>query len=686
MKNNYICDIIKKIICFWINVNDRKGLNAAVSIKLKLYKLLVNRNLYIKNKYERYVNDNPERHGKFPLLSWCYLAWLNITGGSPDKTDDEKIKTVLCESETAYDKSPDELADILCEYGVVSFDVFDTLIFRPFSAPADLFYVVGARLGIPDFRKIRIEAERIAREDSEHGEISVKDIYAVLERLTGISADVGIVTELETEKELCYANPYMLSVWKKCIERGARIAVTSDMYLPSDFISELLRKNGFDGFEGIFVSCEHGCGKYGGGLFEKVKTAFSADKIVHIGDNWAADIKGAEKAGIKPFYYPNVNHTGNKHRTHDMSFITGSAYRGIVNSWLYSGYGKYSPAYEYGFKVGGILALGYCRFIHQQAKQRNSDKILFFSRDGYILKKIYNKLYPDEKTEYVYWSRTAAAKLSADIFPYDYYRRFIFQKVNKGYEIKDILDAMGLSDIETGLSPDELLTSKNAYTLRDALSEKKDRIYARYADMDKAVCGHFGELLKDCSHVLAVDCGWAGSGGIILDALVNKKWRIDCKVTSVVAGYNSANQPDSDLSETFLKQGDLIAYCFSSAENRELYKKHMPSSDHNVFFEFLFGAPEPSFKGYYSDNGRLGLLFDSEAENTEHINEIHKGELDFADEYIRHFSDQPLLYDISGRDAYTPFMQAALYGGDYFKKLFEGCVFDEQAGGKKRRL
>ncbi|MBQ8569482.1 MAG: HAD-IA family hydrolase [Oscillospiraceae bacterium] len=659
-----------------------------MSIKLKLYKLLVNRNPYIKIKYERYVNENPERHGKYPLLSWCYLAWLNITGGFPNKAEENpgRTKLVLCESKESFDKSPDELADILCEYGMVSFDIFDTLIFRPFSAPTDLFYVVGARLGIPDFRKIRIEAERKAREISEHGEISLSDIYNVLEKLTGISADVGIRAELESEATLCYANPYMLSVWNKCLGKGARIAVTSDMYLPSEFISELLRKNGFVGFERIFVSCEHGCGKYGGGLFQIVKKALSSDMMIHIGDNHAADVNGAEKAGIKAVYYPNVNHSGNRHRTIDMSYITGSAYRGIVNPWLYSGYNEYTPAYEYGFKVGGILALGYCKFIHFQAELRNSDKILFFSRDGYILKKIYDKLFPNEKTEYVYWSRTAAAKLSADIFLYDYYRRFIFQKVNCGYKIKDILEAMELVGIETGLAPDELLTSNNANALRDALTEKKEEINIRYSDMNKVVCDYFSKLLSDCSHVLTVDCGWAGSGGIIFDALVNKKWGLDCKVTSVVAGYNSAYQPDSDFSETFLKQGDLVSYCFSSVENRDIYKKHMPSVGHNIYFELLFGAPEPSFRGYYSDNGRLGLRFDSEAENLELINEIHKGELDFADEYIRHFSDVPLLYDISGSDAYAPFMQAASDGGKYFNELFKSCVFDEQAGGRKNKL
>lgn len=36
--------------------------------------------------------------------------------------------------------------DLLSQYDVVSFDIFDTLIFRPFSEPADLFYLLGTGL------------------------------------------------------------------------------------------------------------------------------------------------------------------------------------------------------------------------------------------------------------------------------------------------------------------------------------------------------------------------------------------------------------------------------------------------------------------------------------------------------------------------------------------------------------
>lgn len=52
----------------------------------------------------------------------------------------------------------------LMSYDVISFDVFDTLLFRPFSSPSDLFMLVGERLDIMDFTQIRLQAEEEARQ------------------------------------------------------------------------------------------------------------------------------------------------------------------------------------------------------------------------------------------------------------------------------------------------------------------------------------------------------------------------------------------------------------------------------------------------------------------------------------------------------------------------------------------
>lgn len=55
--------------------------------------------------------------------------------------------------------------------------------------------------------------------------------------------------------------------------------------------------------------------------------------------------------------------------------------------------------FEYGYAYAGFYVLGYCVWIHERVKAKGIEKLLFLSRDGDILQKVYQKLYPQEKTE-----------------------------------------------------------------------------------------------------------------------------------------------------------------------------------------------------------------------------------------------------------------------------------------------
>lgn len=118
---------------------------------------------------------------------------------------------------------------------------------------------------------------------------------------------------------------------------------------------------------------------------------------------------------MQAILYPNVHQQGNRFRPEDMSSITGNIYRGIVNAQMHNGLSSYSREYEYGFIYGGLFVTGYCQFIHDYVKAHGTEKILFLSRDGSVLMQAYRRMYPDETetTQYVYWSRLAATKLTA---------------------------------------------------------------------------------------------------------------------------------------------------------------------------------------------------------------------------------------------------------------------------------
>lgn len=166
------------------------------------------------------------------------LLWLNISYDifriKPNQHGRAAyIKT--SESALLQKVTPVEFAKQLLQYDVVSFDIFDTLIFRPFSSPSDLFYIVGANHQYLDFAGIREQSEREVRleryKKSGTYEVILDEIYNYMEKHVGIDSSSEIEPELTIECELCYAQPYVIEVYKILQSKQKTIVITSDMYL-----------------------------------------------------------------------------------------------------------------------------------------------------------------------------------------------------------------------------------------------------------------------------------------------------------------------------------------------------------------------------------------------------------------------------------------------------------------------
>lgn len=654
-----------------------------------LYDFLVNRHAGIRERYHKFHDGS---YGIRKIVSWVYLFFLNfcfyiLFCRFLGKTigiaayEEKKLPAAMSESKITVEShgSVEEYINSLKNYDVVSFDIFDTLILRPFSEPTDVFFFVGDALEYMNFKQIRMQMElevrKKCRVENGHSEVTLEDIWWQMEQETGIPAEKGMQTEMNMEFRFCYANPFMLEVFQGVKDLGKKIIITSDMYLSEEFLKKLLEKNGFTGISKFFVSSEYGKNKASGSLYRQIKETFNEKaRIVHVGDNVHSDVRMAEKWGIKAVYYPNVNKNTLLYRPYDMSVVIGGAYRGIINNVLHNGKHTYDIEYEYGFIYGGLFVLGYCGFIHDYCKQNGMDKILFLSRDGDIISQVYNRIYPDECTEYVYWSRSASTKLMAEYDKYDYFRRFIFHKVNKNKIVREVLLSMELETL-IHLLPNELpetayLNEQNAVLLKEFLNEYWTEVLECYENQQTAAKSYYMEVLKDCRKVCAVDVGWAGSGAVSLDYLVRNKWKIPCEIYGLIAGTNTIHNYEKDASETFLKKGKLTAYLYSQSHNRDLLKKHDPNRGYNVFWEMLLSSPTRQFLGFGMDeNGRVKMKFGEYDANQEGILRIQKGILDFVEEYHKHFKDFSYMFQISGRDAYAPMLVAASHEESYLKRI-----------------
>lgn len=673
----------------------------------KVYAALVNQVPGIREKYKK---KREEATGLKRSFVWIYLLYLNVSYhifrnrkiGISEKYpyyESKKLYSDGSESSLSKRMSPQDFAKELSQYDVISFDVFDTLIFRPFSSPTDLFYVLGDELEYMDFKRIRMEMEWKAREKKykkeHHYEVNLEEIYAVLSDETGIDAVVAMGREIELEYEFCFANPYMKLVVDELRKLKKRVIITSDMYLHTECIQTLLEKCEYGLFDSYYVSCDMGKSKSKGDLYEEVrkqeerKTGRSNLTFIHVGDNIVADVKNSQNHGFESRHYRNVNEMGMQYRPEDMSCITGSIYRGLVNTHIHNGLYEYSREYEYGYIYGGLFVTGYCQFIHDYVHRHKTDRILFLARDGDVLIKAYRLLYPEdaEMCRYVYWSRLAATKMAASYFKYDYFRRFLYHKVNQGYTLRKILGAMELEDMlrdlekETGLNAEVKLTDKNVQILKTFFMNSWECVLEHYAEQLEAGKQYFSEILENCHNAVAIDIGWAGSGAIAMNHIVNHIWNMNCKITGIIAGTNSAANAESDAGETFLQSDRIVSYMYSQRENRDIWKFHDPGKSHNLFWEMLLDAPHGSLKGFYSDKrGNFECRFKQSTADSEKIMQIQKGILDFAVEYCIIMNKSAMYGNISGRDAYASMLMAESENNREFFKDICGLMDDVNVG------
>lgn len=554
-------------------------------------------------------------------------------------------------------------------YDVISFDLFDTLIFRCFSTPADVFYLTGMKLSYPDFRRIRIEAEQKAREkawkEKHTFEVTFEEIWKEMERETGICAREGMKAELEAEIQCCMPNPYMKKMTEILKKHGKKLIITSDMYLNRQQVVQILSSCGYHSFSALFLSGEHGVSKSNGQLYEQIRNIYGKKlRYVHIGDNYLADVKNPLSHGFHSIYYKNVNTQGNSYRAMDLSVFTGSIYRGLVNAHIHCGWKVYSKDYEYGYIYGGLFVVGYCRFIHRIVMENKIEKLLFLSRDGYILQKAYHLLYPDDiPAEYVLWSRSAALKITASRFRQEYFKRFLTHKAEQGDTIEKVLDDMDLSPLTEKLCHSvkickkEKLTHRNSSFVKNYLIDHWAEAEACYAEQRTAGGQYYTKVLKGIKKAAAVDIGWQGSGAFMLDYAVREIWKLDCSITGILAGTNSRHTFESDSGETFLVQKSIVSYMYSSMENRDLWKFHNPSRLHNLYWELLLGAPEGSLKGFYlDDNKSCQPVLKKPPESLDRIKMIHHGILDFVRQFQETEIRLGIQIPISGRDAYSPML------------------------------
>jgi len=292
----------------------------------------------------------------------------------------------------------------ITKYTFISFDVFDTLIFRTVAKPEDIFLVVQELYikkyghSLSSFHRDRLLAEKHARDLHVDSDISLDEIYLNLGYEEGV---LEILKDLEIFVELhnCVPNKQMVDFVKYCQSMDKRVAITTDMYLPRKFFDHLLVKLGIE-VDIIIISSEERATKRSGKLYPILlqKLGVDASQVLHIGDNPINDISQAKKNGI------DAVETWSDIIDKNTIVSSKNIVENRLNTLAYLFHRlEYSlSAFNIGFSIIGPLLFDFCTWLHEQKVIHNIDKLFFLAREGYLLEKCYKCLYPEEESDIAY--------------------------------------------------------------------------------------------------------------------------------------------------------------------------------------------------------------------------------------------------------------------------------------------
>lgn len=198
----------------------------------------------------------------------------------------------------------------------ISFDVFDTLVRRQYTAPDYAKLKLGKDLvkeGLVEtplaFVKLRNDAEFNLRKAANfQGDVVITDIYRELANVLGVSEDVAMAymnQEFEYDFEMILPKNEMVAFFNELNTLGHKLWIISDTYYTKQQVALMLRKAGVVGAYRLVVSSEAQKRKDNGSMWVMIKSDLEAEGItkhLHIGDNVVADAQRPGDLGLTTFH------------------------------------------------------------------------------------------------------------------------------------------------------------------------------------------------------------------------------------------------------------------------------------------------------------------------------------------------------------------------------------------------
>lgn len=558
----------------------------------------------------------------------------------------------------------EEIKKIIDEKKVVSFDIFDTLLFRNLYQPTDVFRImekeISSEYGIEGFSELRINCEVNSRKEENKYETTLDEIYELMTAKLGKNVEAIKKREVETELEFVVANPFMKEIFDYAISENKKVLLISDMYLSSDAIKKLLKKAGYKSVP-VYVSCEQHAGKGSMELYETVRKKEKLDKSswVHIGDNKQSDYEKAKEYGIEAIWYENIRM---KDSLPAPKTLEASIIRGIQNNILYNG-NEVKYWEKFGILYASPIYYGFTNWLYLLTKDK--DNMFFLARDGYVIKKVYDEFCLKEKvnikTKYLYGSRRtfqlpALLHKNKDelmnflvVLPDDYDVKLTLADVFKefGLDSKKYDEKLRIFGFQ---SEKDIITKENYCKVKGLLKciyDDIEKVLKRREKMALEYLKQEGWYEFDKPNIM--DVGWGGSLQEALRILTKKN----------IMGYYFGTIPTNKVDI----MSNSLGYVFDEAQPRERYEEVF---NWPMMYEFIFSAPHGTTVGFRSVNGKIKPVLDDDECYAEIVNEMQESALAVIKKYMQYMG---YLKNISMEDSILNYSE--MIKGHDFEDLVE---------------
>lgn len=295
----------------------------------------------------------------------------------------------------------------------ISFDVFDTLVFRRCS-PEAVQHGVARALAEFAGRPAGEAAEVLRMREACYAE------EASLNRSRGLDGDAHLTAinarwatklfpdersrwpglaafateeKLRYEELACYTNPAMPAALHALRQRGFRLIYVSDMYLGEELVSRLLARCGLrQFFDAGYVSGDHALTKRTGRLFREVlaREGTDAASMMHIGDNARADGRRATALGIAACVVTERHAAASRDASDYALALSCPEWHAVAASRFAAPWREAGPTgMAIGRDVLGPVFASYTHGLAEHCARIGADKVYFLSREGLLLRDLY---------------------------------------------------------------------------------------------------------------------------------------------------------------------------------------------------------------------------------------------------------------------------------------------------------